>query len=130
MSSYQISRGGPFIFVATAIRNATLDALAVEHRGKWWGKDRHYSFPVAVEAEVRAAVEAMDVPQVTTPAPTPTPVAEELPSGWSNAARRRAGNRPGMVDSALGRGVRREGHTMYETHEGSGRFTVQIWDES
>jgi hypothetical protein len=57
----------------------------------------------------------------------------EPPANWSKAGRRRAGQLAANTGSpAYGRGIHHpgDGFTTYETHDGSGDFSVQIWDRS
>jgi hypothetical protein len=109
MTSHRIETTG-FTLDVIGERHPALDAIVTDY-----GSYRHgrYSFPKSIKSRVRAALAA--------PSEAPR-------TGWSNAARRRAGQRTNShpLGAAAGQG---DGYTLYEDGTfGGGR--VQIWDES
>ena len=105
-----------FAIEVTGPRHPRLDAITADFGSYRRGT---YTFPKSIETRVREALAD------TTPAATPNPPGQA--TGWSKAARRRAGQRG---DHPLGNiTYRGDGYTEY--HDGlTGHGTVQIWDES
>lgn len=100
----------------TGPRTPALDALTTNYGSYRRGT---YSFPKSAEQRVREAL------NTTTPATAPPP---GQATGWSNAARRRAGHTTGS--HPLG-AVAHRGGGYTEYHDDlTGDGTVQIWDES
>jgi hypothetical protein len=101
----------------TGPRRDDLDVLT-EQYGSYRRREGRYEFPRAIEAQIRTILDGAGAPKAKT--------------GWSKAARRRAGRHGGTGRShPLGTVTYRgDGFTEYSDDSFGGGGVVQIWDES